>query len=130
MDAIKERGYVLYSDFGAVGDGVAEDHDAIIRAHEYANEFGLPVKADEGATYYIEKKSAPAIIKTDTDFRGASCPKQRMDTVGKSHMGGSDKKAENRQQNSKDCHQDDQQPDLSASSVEGVGFPGHIKRVS
>ena len=72
MNAIKERGYVLYSDFGAVGDGVAEDHDAIIRAHEYANEFGLPVKADEGATYYIEKKSAPAVIKTDTDFRGAT----------------------------------------------------------
>ena len=69
-------------------------------------------------------------IPDDTDFRGASCPKQRMDTVGKSHMGGSDKKAENRQQNSKDCHQDDQQPDLSAFSVEGIGFPGHIKRVS
>ena len=71
-EAIKKRGYVLYSDFGDVGDGVANDHEAIRLAHEFANETGFPVKADMQATYYIEKKSAPAVIKTDTDWRGAA----------------------------------------------------------
>ena len=72
LELIKKRGYVLYSDFGALGDGKAEDHEAIRRAHDFANENGFPVKADLGATYYIEKKTAPAVIKTDTDFRGAT----------------------------------------------------------
>ena len=72
LEAVKTRGFVLYSDFGAKGDGKAEDHEAIKAAHEFANEHGLPVKANPGAVYYVEKKSAPAIIKTDTDFRGAT----------------------------------------------------------
>ncbi len=72
FEAAKKRGYVLYSDFGAKGDGKAEDHEAIRRAHEFANENGFPVKADKGASYYVEKKSAPAVIKTDTDFCGAT----------------------------------------------------------
>ena len=29
---------VSYEDFGAVGDGVTDDFDAIARAHAYANE--------------------------------------------------------------------------------------------
>ncbi len=72
FEAAKKRGYVLYSDFGAKGDGIHEDHEAIRAAHEFANENGFPVKADLQATYYVEKKSAAAIIKTDTDFRGAT----------------------------------------------------------
>lgn len=72
LEAAQKRGYVLYSDFGAKGDGVTEDHEAIRAAHEFANEHGLPVKADLGATYYIEKKRAPASIRTDTDWRGAT----------------------------------------------------------
>jgi len=72
FEEIRNRGYVLYSDFGAVGDGISEDHEAIRRAHEFANETGLPVKADAGASYYIEKKSAPAVIRTDTDFCGVT----------------------------------------------------------
>lgn len=58
---------VFYSDFGAVGDGVTDDLDAIILAHEYANAYGLPVYADSDATYYIGSgHSVGAMIKTDT----------------------------------------------------------------
>ncbi len=59
---------VRYAKFGAVGDGVTDDIEAIVRAHEFANQHGLPVKADEGATYYIGGKDKTAIIQTDTDW--------------------------------------------------------------
>ncbi|MFT5122891.1 MAG: hypothetical protein ACI97B_001523 [Verrucomicrobiales bacterium] len=63
---------VRYEDFGAKGDGKTDDHPAIIRAHEYANEHGLPVRAKDGATYYIGGKSnSTAVIQTDTDFGSA-----------------------------------------------------------
>ena len=64
--------HILYSEFGAVGDGKTDDLDAIIAAHEFANECGLPVKADEGKTFYIAASGKIATIKTDTDFTGAS----------------------------------------------------------
>ena len=48
-----------------------DDMDAIIKTHEYANQHGLPVKADEGATYYIGGKERTAVIQTDTDFGSA-----------------------------------------------------------
>ena len=38
------RGVVAYEDFGAVGDGVADDLEAICKAHEFANLHGLPVR--------------------------------------------------------------------------------------
>lgn len=64
---------VSYSEFGAVGDGVVNDMDAIIKTHEFANAAGIPVKADEGAVYYIASDiEAGAVIKTDTDWTGAS----------------------------------------------------------
>ena len=59
---------VRYAKFGAVGDGVTDDIEAIVRAHEFANQHGLPVKADEGATYYIGGKDKTAVIQTDTDW--------------------------------------------------------------
>lgn len=62
---------VKYSDFGAKGNGKADDIEAIAKAHEYANEKGLPVKADDGAVYYIGRKDKKAIIQTDTDFGNA-----------------------------------------------------------
>jgi len=34
--------YISYSEYGAVGDGVADDLDAIVKAHDAANEAGLP----------------------------------------------------------------------------------------
>jgi len=60
--------HVRYSDFGAKGDGKADDQAAIVKAHEYANEHNLPVRADDNATYYIGSGAAIAVIKTDTDF--------------------------------------------------------------
>ncbi len=63
--------YVSYSDYGAVGDGVTDDFDAIIRAHAAANEAGLPVKAKAGATYYIAQTGKTAEIQTDTDWSDA-----------------------------------------------------------
>ena len=63
---------VYYSDFGAKGNGKSDDLEAIAKAHEYANKHGLPVFADEGATYYIAATDTTVIIKTDTDWTGAS----------------------------------------------------------
>jgi len=61
-------GWVQYSDFGAKGDGKTDDIDAIAATHAFANIYGLPVKADGNASYYIGGKTRTAIIKTDTDF--------------------------------------------------------------
>ncbi len=69
-DLIK-RGFVKYSDFGAFGDGVSEDFVALYNAHVFANEHGLDVFADAGATYYIHDFDKPIPIKTNTDFTGA-----------------------------------------------------------
>ena len=68
----KANGLVSYSDFGARGDGKTDDIDAIAAAHAFANRQGLPVKADEGATYYISGKDLTAVIRTDTDFGTAT----------------------------------------------------------
>lgn len=72
LTEIKSRGFVRYSDFGAKGDGKTDDIDAIATAHEFANQNNLPVKADEGATYYISGKDRTAVIRTDTDFGTAA----------------------------------------------------------
>jgi hypothetical protein len=68
----KAFGLVRYSDFGAKGDGQTDDIDAIAATHAFANQQGLPVKADDGATYYISGKVRTAIIRTDTDFGTAA----------------------------------------------------------
>lgn len=68
----KANGYVRYSDFGAKGDGKTDDIDAIAATHAFANQQGLPVKAVDGATYYIGGKNRTAVIRTDTDFGKAA----------------------------------------------------------
>ncbi|WP_373553493.1 hypothetical protein [Haliscomenobacter sp.] len=68
----KARGFVRYSDFGARGDSKTDDIDAIAAAHAFANQHGLMVKADAGATYYIGGKERTAVIQTDTDFGTAA----------------------------------------------------------
>ncbi len=74
---MKEKNFVTYLDFGAVGDGMTDDFAAIVKAHDYANENGLPVITDDGRTYYIhdtlidgEVKSA--IIRTDVNWGNSS----------------------------------------------------------
>ena len=62
---------VRYSDFGAVGDGVANDFAAIKAAHDYANERGLAVEGSAGKTYRLgEHGTDSIIIKTDTLWVG------------------------------------------------------------
>lgn len=72
LQKFKNRGWVLYSDFGARGDGKTDDIDAIAATHAVANQYGLTVKADEVATYYIGGKDRTAVIRTNTDFGTAA----------------------------------------------------------
>ena len=57
VQRLKARRQVSYSDFGARGDGKTDDIDAIAATHAFANQHGLVVKANEGATYYIGGKA-------------------------------------------------------------------------
>ena len=63
---------VTYEEFGAVGDGKADDQAAIVAAHEAANAKGLPVRAGDGRTYYIGRGAKVASIQTDVDFGTAT----------------------------------------------------------
>jgi len=64
----QDSGYITYEQFGAKGDGVHDDMPAIAAAHEAANAQGLPVRAKDGATYYIVAGNQTASIRTDTDW--------------------------------------------------------------
>ncbi len=72
MVRFKANGFVSYSDLGAKGDGKTDDMDVITATHDFANENGLAVKADEGFTYYISGKKRTATIQTNTDFGTAA----------------------------------------------------------
>lgn len=68
LKKITARGWVSYRDCGAKGNGKSDDIEAIMATHALANQHGLFVKGDEGATYYIGRRARTAIIQTDTDF--------------------------------------------------------------
>lgn len=68
----KVAGYVRYSNFGAKGDGKTDDMDAIAATHAVANRYGLKVKANDNATYYISGKARTAVILTDVDWGKAT----------------------------------------------------------
>ena len=63
--------HITYEQFGAAGDGRTDDMPAIVRAHEEANRQNLPVRAKEGAVYFIANIARTAEIRTDTDWTGA-----------------------------------------------------------
>lgn len=60
--------YVTYEDFGAIGDGVTDDTQAIHDAHEYANAHKLPVVTKPDAVYYIGPRDLTTYIETDVDW--------------------------------------------------------------
>jgi hypothetical protein len=62
---------IFYSEYGATGNGVTDDFDAIIKAHDEANKAGLKVQADKGAKYFIGGANKTALIQTDTDWGDA-----------------------------------------------------------
>ena len=62
------RSYLTYEEFGAAGDGFQDDLPAIVRCHEEANRLRLPVRAKDGAVYYLGKRALAARIMTDVDF--------------------------------------------------------------
>lgn len=68
----KTKGFISYSDLGAKADGKNNDIYAIAATHEFANQIGIKVKADDGATYYIGAEGPTAVIQTDTDFGSAN----------------------------------------------------------
>ena len=67
---------VYYEDFGAVGDGVTCDFEAIYNAHVFANAGGQRVLSRLGAEaiYYIsaDKFTMTIPVKTNVDFCGAT----------------------------------------------------------
>lgn len=64
--------FLTYEMYGAAGDGKKDDMPAIVRTHEEANWLHLPVKAREGAVYYISPAHLVARVETSVDWTGAA----------------------------------------------------------
>lgn len=64
----QKQKFVTYEEFGAVGDGVADDLPAVCAAHEHANAQDLPVRTRPDATYHLGYRARTAVIETDTDW--------------------------------------------------------------
>jgi hypothetical protein len=80
---VLSRGTVTYEDFGAVGDGVADDMEAICKAHEFANLHSLPVRANPKGIYHLGVKSLTATVATPTDWGTARFLIDDSDVVAK-----------------------------------------------
>ena len=67
---MSDKKYVTYEEFGAKGDGVSDDFFAMKAAHDYANENGLAVKANDSATYYIHETRLNGEVQCVTNEYG------------------------------------------------------------
>ena len=64
---------VYYAQFGAKGDGVTNDAEAIYNAHVFANQCGQKVMGDgPSATYYIHELPASIPVETNVDWNGST----------------------------------------------------------
>ena len=72
LERIKHKGFVRYSDMGAIGNGTSDEMIFIVATHALANQYGFDVKADDGAKYLIGGKEMTATIETNTDFGTAT----------------------------------------------------------
>lgn len=63
---------IFYEKFGAAGNGVTDDFEAILATHNYANTYGYTVNARAGAVYYIGRTNGVTIpVKTDVNWNRA-----------------------------------------------------------
>lgn len=72
VEKLKSKGFVTYKDFDAKGDAKTDDIISILATHAFANFYGLAVKAENNASYYMGGKSLPVEIRTNTDFGTAN----------------------------------------------------------
>ncbi len=72
LKRFKRQGFIRYGDMGAIGNGITDDMIFIVATHALANRYGLDVKANDGAQYFIGGKEMTATIETNTDFGNAS----------------------------------------------------------
>lgn len=63
---------ISYGEYGAVGDGEADDYEAIKKTHEHANRCGHRVVADDDAEYYIGIVDKTIYVKTDVKWGNAT----------------------------------------------------------
>ena len=64
---------VYYSQFGAKGDGVTNDAEAIYNAHVFANQCGQTVMGDgPSATYYIHELTKTILVETNVDWNNST----------------------------------------------------------
>lgn len=68
---IQQRGYVTYEDFGAKGDGVTDDGNAIKQAHLKANELNKFVFCPTPKEFYVKEiENIP--IETNVNWNGST----------------------------------------------------------
>ena len=72
LEIIKRKGFIRYGNMGALGNGTSDDLAFIVATHALANQYGLEVKADDGANYLIGGREMTAIIASNTDFGSAT----------------------------------------------------------
>ncbi len=94
-DVVVENNYtdeantVYYEEFGAKGNGVTDDYQALYDTHIFANKCGQRVRGKEGAHYFVAAASRVATIPvtTDIDFNGATITVDDYGSAGFANRG-------------------------------------------